>query len=192
MIGYVCGGLPVIAKMPLQVVIRRGASDACLAPYHVFRSKAVVIERFAGHPFIDGGAHCARHRADPLSDTGGNDHAETDTEAGLLRAADLIGPRSNVSTQDQCAFLRVRRDGVNGKLGYSSPADLAQRYPVSFGPRLNRIFRYWRTVETPPQILTSRARSSAAWIPSVTKWNVVPPSITIGSRAWCVRTNVGA
>jgi hypothetical protein len=141
MIGYVCGGLPVIAKMPLQVVIRRGASDACLAPYHVFRSKAVVIERFAGHPFIDGGAHCARHRADPLSDTGGNDHAETDTEAGLLRAADLIGPRSNVSTQDQCAFLRVRRDGVNGKLGYSSPADLAQRYPVSFGPRVEPYIR---------------------------------------------------
>ena len=35
----------------------------------------------------------------------------------------------------------------------------------------------------------SRACSSAARIPSVTKWNV-PRPITIGSRAWCVRINV--
>ena len=33
--------------------------------------------------------------------------------------------------------------------------------------------------------------SSAASIPSVTKWNVVPPCIVIGGRAWCVRTKTG-
>src|SRR5271170_2741985 len=44
--------------------------------------------------------------------------------------------------------------------------------------------RYWRIVETPPPIFTSRspaaalAWASAASIPSVTKWKVVPPSIT--------------
>jgi hypothetical protein len=27
---------------------------------------------------------------------------------------------------------------------------------------------------------------SAAWMPSVTKWNVVPHSIVMGARAWCV------
>ena len=37
----------------------------------------------------------------------------------------------------------------------------------------------------------SRARSSAAWMPSVTKWNVVPPSISIGGRAWWVSTKTG-
>src|SRR5690242_11618500 len=36
------------------ISIPRGASDAYLAPYHVFRSKAVVLDRFANHPFIDG------------------------------------------------------------------------------------------------------------------------------------------
>ena len=28
-------------------------------------------------------------------------------------------------------------------------------------------------------------------MPSVTKWNVVPPSISNGSRAWCVNTKTG-
>ena len=36
------------------------------------------------------------------------------------------------------------------------------------------------------------ACSSAASKPSVTKWNVVPPSISIGSCAWWVRTKTGA
>lgn len=55
-----------------------------------------------------------------------------------------------------------------------------------------------RGVETPPPILTSRsptaarARSSTAWMPSTTKWKVVPPSIAIGARGWCVSMNVGA
>ena len=35
------------------------------------------------------------------------------------------------------------------------------------------------------------ARSSAASMPSVTKWNVVPPSISSGSRGWCVITKTG-
>ena len=38
------------------------------------------------------------------------------------------------------------------------------------------------------------ARSFAnvgAWMPWVTKWNVVPPCITTGSRAWCVSTKTG-
>ncbi len=37
----------------------------------------------------------------------------------------------------------------------------------------------------------SNARSSAASMPSVTKWNVVPPSIGIGARGRWVSTNTG-
>ena len=37
-----------------------------------------------------------------------------------------------------------------------------------------------------------RARASAASKPSVTKWNVVPPAISIGSCGWWVRTKTGA
>ena len=36
----------------------------------------------------------------------------------------------------------------------------------------------------------SRACSSADSMPSVTKWKVVPPSISTGSRSWWVMTNV--
>lgn len=57
--------------------------------------------------------------------------------------------------------------------------------------------RYCRIVWAPPPMRTSlspaasRARASASWMPPVTKWNVVPPSISMGGRAWCVRMNVG-
>ena len=53
---------------------------------------------------------------------------------------------------------------------------------------------YCWTVAAPPPSRTcrspaaARARSSAASIPSVTKWKVVPPAIGTGSRAWWVRT----
>jgi len=36
------------------VSLPRGASDAYLAPYHVYRSQVVVLERFKSHPLIDG------------------------------------------------------------------------------------------------------------------------------------------
>ena len=38
----------------------------------------------------------------------------------------------------------------------------------------------------------STARAYAASKPSVTKWNVVPPSISMGSRSWWVTTKTGA
>src|SRR5271154_1674189 len=88
--------------------------------------------------------------------------------------------------------------------GRSMPANRDSPWPRTTGDcaRCNSSIapasRYWRTVETPPPIFTSRspaaalAWASAASIPSVTKWKVVPPSITIGARAWCVRMNVGA
>src|SRR5438105_5135069 len=52
---------------------------------------------------------------------------------------------------------------------------------------------YWLTTWAPPQSMTSLpsaaslACSSADSIPSVTKWNVVPPFISTGSRGWWVR-----
>src|SRR5918992_6202924 len=55
--------------------------------------------------------------------------------------------------------------------------------------------RYCRATSAPPQSMTSLppaaslACSSADSIPSVTKWNVVPPSISRGSRGWRVRMN---
>lgn len=140
-VGYLRGVCPgdsadrqVIDAAGNTVVTPRGASDAYLAPYHVFRSKAVVIERFAGHAFIDGEriARAIELTRFPIPDD--NDHAETDTEAGLLRAADLIGQLADpmYPRKINALFYEFAETGVNGKLGYSSPADLAQRYPGFF------------------------------------------------------------
>ena len=149
-VGYLRGVCPgdsadrqVIDAAGDTVVIPRGASDAYLAPYHVFRSKAVVIERFAGHPFIDGEriARAIELTRFPIPDD--NDHAETDTEAGLLRAADLIGQLADpmYPRKINALFYEFAETGVNGKLGYSSPADLAQRYPGFFWTKVEPYIR---------------------------------------------------
>jgi hypothetical protein len=140
-VGYLRGVCPgdksdrqVIDATGQTVLIPRGASDAYLAPYHVFRSKAVVIERFAGHPFIDGEriARAIELTRFPIPDD--DDHSETETEAGLLRAADLIGQLADpmYPRKINALFYEFAETGVNEKLGYSSPADLAQRYPAFF------------------------------------------------------------
>lgn len=74
-----------------MIELPRGASDAALAPYHVDRSKICVRERFVFNPLIDP-ARLARNielTRFPVPDDA--DHAETDTEAAFVRAADLIG-----------------------------------------------------------------------------------------------------
>src|SRR5262249_58198054 len=95
-IGYVrgiCPGdrtdQPVIDRIGNTASLPRGASDAFLAPYHIERSKLAVHERFASHPLIDTEriARAIELTRFPVPDDG--DHMETDTEAGLVRAADL-------------------------------------------------------------------------------------------------------
>jgi len=140
-IGYLRGMCPgdsadrqVIDAAGHTVLMPRGASDAYLAPYHVFRSQAIVIERFAGHPFIDGERIARAIELTRFPMPSDDDHAETDTEAGLLRAADLIGQLADplYPRKINALFYEFAETGVNGKLGYSSPADLAERYPGFF------------------------------------------------------------
>jgi hypothetical protein len=116
------------------IPIPRGASDAYLAPYHVFRSKAVVIERFAGHPFIDGERIASAIELTRFPIPNDDDHGETDTEAGLLRAADLIGQLADplYPRKINALFYEFDETGVAEKLGYATPADLAEQYPRFF------------------------------------------------------------
>ena len=62
------------------------------------------------------------------------DYAETDTEAGLLRAADLIGQLADplYPRKLNALFHEFAEIGVNEKLGYATPADLAEQYPRFF------------------------------------------------------------
>jgi hypothetical protein len=90
--------------------------------------------RFAGHAFVDGEriARAIELTRFPVPDDG--DHAETNTEAGLVRAADLIGQLGDplYPRKLNALFHEFAETGVNKKLNYTTPADVAERYPRFF------------------------------------------------------------
>src|SRR6516164_3891486 len=97
-IGYVrgiCAGDTadhfVIDAAGNTVVPPRGASDAFLMPYHVERGKIFVRDRFAPVPHIDEERIAAAIELTRFPVPEDQDHAATDTDAGLVRAGDLIG-----------------------------------------------------------------------------------------------------
>jgi len=145
-IGYirgVCSGDSldrfVIDDAGNTVMPPRGASDAFLTPYHVDRSKIYVRERFGTTPNIDWQriARAIEMTRYPIPDDG--QHVETDTEAGLLRAADLIGQLADplYLSKLNALYYEFEEVGYNAKLGYATPADMIERYPQFF----------WDTVE---------------------------------------------
>ena len=140
-IGYVrgvCAGDTrtrfVIDRAGTTVGLPRGASDAGLTAHHVERSKIAVWERFADHEFVDAGrvARAIELTRFPVPDD--SDHAETATEAGLMRAADLIGQLGDplYPRKLNALFHELREAGLCESLGYVDPADLAERYPSFF------------------------------------------------------------
>jgi hypothetical protein len=149
-VGYlrgVCAGdsaeKQVIDAAGNTISIPRGASDAYLAPYHVYRSKAAVLNRFAHHHLINGERVARAIELTRFPVPGDKDHAETDTEAGLLRAADLIGQLGDplYPRKINALFYEFSETGVNAKLGYASPADLAERYPRFFWTKVEPYIR---------------------------------------------------
>ena len=140
-LGYVRGicrddrpGAYVIDRSGRTVSPPRGASDAFLAPWHVERSKIFVHERFGDHPFVDSDRICGAIELTrfPVPEEG--DYAETDSEAGLLRAADLIGQLGDpfYARKLNALFREFEEIGCNERLVYETPADLADQYPRFF------------------------------------------------------------
>lgn len=124
----------VIDAAGTSIVLPAGASDAFLAPYHVERSKLAVRERFASHPLIDAERVARAIELTRFPVPADEDYAETATEAGLLRAADLIGQLGDplYPRKIRALFHEFAETGVNEKLGYRSPADVAEHYPRFF------------------------------------------------------------
>ena len=121
-------------RLPLP----RGASDAWLTPYHIDRSKLFVRER-AG--IVDGIDPEPVARAIELTRfpvPADEDHAETGTEAGLVRAADLIGQLADPGYLRKLTalFHEFVETGTAARLGYGSPADLVEGYPRFFWERI--------------------------------------------------------
>lgn len=140
-IGYVrgvCSGDTqhsfVIDEAGNRVTPPRGASDAFLTPYHVDRGKIFVRERLGPVPFIDEERVVKAIELTRFPVPESSDHAETDTEAGLVRAADLIGQLAdpNYPQKLTALYYEFLETGICERLGYGSAADLADAYPAFY------------------------------------------------------------
>lgn len=149
-IGYLRGICPgdsdgryVIAADGTTIAAPRGISDAYLAPYHVERGKLFVRHRCRQirHLDVDRVARAIELTRFPVPET--DDHAETDTEAGLVRAADLIGQLGDPDhpRKINALFYEFAETGLNQKFGYASPADLADQYPKFFWSKVEPYVR---------------------------------------------------
>lgn len=123
------------------VSLRRGASDAALTPHHVERSKIAVRERFGSHEFVDAEriARAIELTRFPVPED--SEHGQTADEAGLLRAADLIGQLGDplYPRKLNALFQEFAEVGLNETLGYANAADLADHYPSFFWERVEPV-----------------------------------------------------
>lgn len=147
-IGYVRGicagdslGRYVVDADGTTVGLPRGASDAALAPWHVERSKIAVRERFGGHDLVDAERVVRAIELTRFPVPNDADHAETATEAGLLRAADLIGQLGDplYPRKLNALFREFAEVGLDRELGYADPADLATGYPAFFWSKVEPV-----------------------------------------------------
>jgi hypothetical protein len=140
-LGYLRGICPgdtadsyVVNEQGDMVRAPRGASDAFLTPHHIERGKIFVRHRCAVLEALDAERITRAIELTRFPVPEDNDHAETDTEAGLLRAADLIGQLADpfYPRKLNALFHEFVETGVAERLGYKTPADLAEHYPRFF------------------------------------------------------------
>ena len=154
-IGYVRGVLKgdgpdgyVVDAAGHKVSLPRGCSDAALAPYHVERSKLFVLDRLSTIEELDGArvAGAIHHTRFPYSTA--PDHHDVHEDAALLRAADLIGQLGDPHylRKANALYCEFEEIGLNGQLGYGSPADLVDKYPQFYwgkvSPYISEAIRY--------------------------------------------------
>ena len=127
------GGV-VINEAGKRFMPPRGASDACLAPYHIDRGKMYARERFGSSQMIDEERiiRSIEMTRFPVPDEAM--YQETDTEAALVRAADLIGQLADpfYHRKITALFSEMCETGIAQELGYESAAELADKYPDFF------------------------------------------------------------
>jgi hypothetical protein len=142
-IGYVRGILSGDSKAEFvvdgsgrRVAIPRGSSDAALAPYHVDRSKLFAFERLGNSPIID--AERVSRAIEFTRFPSTQDATSDNLESRLVQAADLIGQLGDplYSRKANALYFEFEEIGMNRQLGYTSPADVIEKYP-SF---------YWNSV----------------------------------------------
>lgn len=138
-IGYVKGvcrqdqekkSLYATGKNGRMISLHPGASDASLTPYHVDRAKLFIDERFGGHKLIDAEVIKSNIEWTRFPVPTAEDHQDTTSFAGLVRAADLIGQLSDPRYLKKITslFYEFEETGVTKVLGYETPADLRKNY----------------------------------------------------------------
>lgn len=140
-IGYVRGVLSgdsenefVINDSGSRVTLPRGASDASLTAYHVDRSKLFVVERLGNSPGIDVGRITEAIEQTRFPPPPDRKTADAGIVPRLVQAADLIGQLGDpmYAKKVNALFYEFDEIGMNRQLGYSSPADLVDKYPEFF------------------------------------------------------------
>jgi hypothetical protein len=135
-IGYVRGVLRgdtktnfVVDESGKTVTLPRGASDAALTPYHVTRSKMFVYERLGKSPTLD-----ASRLARAIEATRFPPGSVDDLESSLVQAADLVGQLGDplYARKANALYHEFEEIGMNRQLGYTSPADLIDKYPAFY------------------------------------------------------------
>ena len=124
----------VINNAGERVCPPRGATDGCLAPYHVDRGKMYARRRFAGSDLVDAEriARAIEYTRFPVPDD--TAYACNESEPALVRAADLIGQIADPAYLRKISGLyhEFRETGDAQKFGYSSPMDLVEQFPDFF------------------------------------------------------------
>jgi hypothetical protein len=139
-IGYVRGVLSgdtetefVVDAGGKKIGLARGASDAALTPYHVDRSKIFAFERLEKVPNIDAArvAEAIEMTRFPVPK---NPERAAGLEPRLVQAADFIGQLGDplYSRKANALYYEFEEIGTNRQLGYSSPADIIEKYPAFF------------------------------------------------------------
>ena len=144
-IGYIRGVLRadtktdfVVDESGRTVTLPRGASDAALAPYHVNRSKIFVFERLGKSPTLDAERVARAIEATRFPPPSNHVGTSDGLEPCLVQAADLIGQLGDplYARKANALYYEFEEIGMNRQLGYTSPADLTDKYPSFF----------WKTV----------------------------------------------
>jgi hypothetical protein len=117
-----------------KVTLPRGASDAALTPYHVDRSKLFALQRLGTSPSVDAArvAEAIEMTRFPVPrDRGAGNES---IEPKLVQAADFIGQLGDpmYSRKANALYWEFEETGTNRQLGYSSPADIIDKYPTFF------------------------------------------------------------
>jgi hypothetical protein len=117
-----------------KVKLPRGASDAALTPYHVDRSKLFAFERLGNSPTIDAARIAEAIEFTRFPARVDRNSADQSMEPRLVQAADLIGQLGDpmYSRKANALYCEFEEIGMNRQLGYSSPADIIDKYPAFY------------------------------------------------------------